>query len=121
MRYASRLDYFLFNTLFVREGLRLSAFANGLSFYYYAPLLRGIGNWARRRRLLGAARREADHQRALAKAEELAAVQVVTLHDAEEKARLQSLGSLEALLETLRQRLAEQKGRHQADDFHRGR
>jgi uncharacterized protein with von Willebrand factor type A (vWA) domain len=31
----------------------------------------------------------------------------------EEKARLQSLGSLEALLETLRQRLAEQKGRHQ--------
>ncbi len=31
----------------------------------------------------------------------------------EEKAKLQSLGSLEALLETLRQRLAEQKGRHQ--------
>ena len=68
MRYASRLDYFLFNTLFAREGLRLSAFANGLSFYYYAPLLRGIGNWARRRRLLGAARREADRQRAVGKA-----------------------------------------------------
>ena len=31
----------------------------------------------------------------------------------EDKAKLQSLGSLEALLETLRQRLAEQKGRHQ--------
>ena len=71
MRYASRLDYFLFNTLFVREGLRLSAFANGLSFYYYAPLLHGIGSWLRRRRLLGAARREADHQRALAKASEV--------------------------------------------------
>jgi glycerol-3-phosphate O-acyltransferase len=68
MRYASRLDYFLFNTLFVREGLRLSAFANGLSFYYYAPLLRGIGNWLQRRRLLGAARREADRERAVAKA-----------------------------------------------------
>src|SRR4030095_4169924 len=68
MRYASRLDYFLFNTLFEREGLRLSAFANGLSFYYYAPLLRGIGNWARRRRPLGAARREADRRRAVGKA-----------------------------------------------------
>jgi len=71
MRYASRLDYFLFNTLFVREGLRLSAFANGLSFYYYAPLVRGLTNWVRRRRLLGAARREADRQRALAKAGEV--------------------------------------------------
>jgi glycerol-3-phosphate O-acyltransferase len=71
MRYASRLDYFLFNTLFVREGLRLSAFANGLSFYYYAPLLRGLGNWARRRRLLGAARREADREQALAKVGEV--------------------------------------------------
>ncbi len=71
MRYASRLDYFLFNTLFVREGLRLSAFANGLSFYYYAPLIRGVSNWAKRRRLLGAARREADRQRAMAKAGEI--------------------------------------------------
>ena len=31
MRYASRLDYFLFNALFLREGLRLSAFANGIA------------------------------------------------------------------------------------------
>ena len=38
MRYASRLDYFLFNTLFVRDGLRLSRFANGIRFYYYGPL-----------------------------------------------------------------------------------
>jgi glycerol-3-phosphate O-acyltransferase len=38
MRYSSRLDYFLFNTLFLREGLRLSSFANGLHFYYYRPL-----------------------------------------------------------------------------------
>ena len=73
MRYASRLDYFLFNTLFVREGLRLSAFANGLSFYYYAPLFRGLSNWVQRRRLIGAARREADRKRATAKAGEVVA------------------------------------------------
>jgi len=42
MRYASRLDYFLFNTLFRREGLRLSAFANGIRFYYYRPLLEAL-------------------------------------------------------------------------------
>ena len=29
MRYASRLDYFLFNAVFVRVGLRLSGHANG--------------------------------------------------------------------------------------------
>ena len=39
MRYASRLDYFLFNALFLREGLRLSRFANGIHFYYYRPLI----------------------------------------------------------------------------------
>jgi len=39
MRYSSRLDYFLFNALFLRVGLRLSSFANGLNFYYYGPLL----------------------------------------------------------------------------------
>jgi len=38
MRYASRLDYFLFNVLFLREGLRLSGFANGIRFWYYQPL-----------------------------------------------------------------------------------
>ncbi len=38
MRYASRLDYFLFNTLFRREGLRLSGFANGIRYWYYRPL-----------------------------------------------------------------------------------
>ena len=42
MRYASRLDYFLFNALFVREGLRLSRFANGLRFFYYRPLLEAL-------------------------------------------------------------------------------
>ena len=30
MRYSSRLDYFLFNTLFLRHGLRLSSFANAI-------------------------------------------------------------------------------------------
>lgn len=38
MRYASRLDYFLLNTLFLRDGLRLSRFANGFRFYYYRPI-----------------------------------------------------------------------------------
>jgi glycerol-3-phosphate O-acyltransferase len=38
MRYSSRLDYFLFNTLFLRHGLRLSTFANATRFYYYRPL-----------------------------------------------------------------------------------
>jgi glycerol-3-phosphate O-acyltransferase len=42
MRYASRLDYFLFNDLFRREGLRLSAFANGIRFYYYRPLFEAL-------------------------------------------------------------------------------
>jgi len=38
MRYASRLDYFLFNALFARQGLRLSGFANGIRFWYYRPV-----------------------------------------------------------------------------------
>lgn len=38
MRYSSRLDYFLFNVLFLRHGLRLSSFANAISFYYYRPV-----------------------------------------------------------------------------------
>ncbi|MEZ4332874.1 MAG: 1-acyl-sn-glycerol-3-phosphate acyltransferase [Myxococcota bacterium] len=39
MRYSSRLDYFLFNVLFLRHGLRLSRFANAIRFYYYRPVL----------------------------------------------------------------------------------
>jgi len=39
MRYASRLDYFLFNELFVREGLEISEFANGIHFHPYRPLM----------------------------------------------------------------------------------
>lgn len=49
MRYSSRLDYFLFNWLFLREGLRLSQTANGIRFDYYRPfgealrlLVRGV-------------------------------------------------------------------------------
>ncbi len=38
MRYSSRLDYLLFNWLFLRDSLRLSSFANGIVFYYYKPL-----------------------------------------------------------------------------------
>ncbi|MFQ5698282.1 MAG: 1-acyl-sn-glycerol-3-phosphate acyltransferase [Myxococcota bacterium] len=55
MRYSSRLDYLLFNWLFVQHGLRLSTFANGIWFYYYRPLgealrllARGLGRRLRR-------------------------------------------------------------------------
>jgi glycerol-3-phosphate O-acyltransferase len=50
MRYSSRLDYFLFNTLFRREGLRLSGFANGIRFWYYRPLREALRMWWRRPR-----------------------------------------------------------------------
>ena len=42
MRYASRLDYFLFNTLFARDGLRLAAYANGIQYWYYTPWWRSV-------------------------------------------------------------------------------
>ena len=55
MRYSSRLDYFLFNWLFLLSGIRLSAFANGIKFFYYRPfgeamrlLFQGIGERLRR-------------------------------------------------------------------------
>ncbi len=50
MRYSSRLDYFLFNALFLREKLRLSGFANGIRFYYYRPLHRALRTALRRQR-----------------------------------------------------------------------
>ncbi len=50
MRYSSRLDYFLFNNLFAREGLRLAAFANGIRFWYYQPLLDALRSLFRGRR-----------------------------------------------------------------------
>jgi glycerol-3-phosphate O-acyltransferase len=53
MRYASRLDYFLFNALFIREGLNLSRFANGIRFFYYRPIWQAIRlAWVRRKELL---------------------------------------------------------------------
>ncbi len=55
MRYSSRLDYFLFNWLFLLTRVRLSAFANGIKFFYYRPfgealrlLMQGIGERLRR-------------------------------------------------------------------------
>jgi glycerol-3-phosphate O-acyltransferase len=52
MRYASRLDYFLFNALFIREGLKLSRFANGIRFFYYRPIWQAIRlAWVRRKEL----------------------------------------------------------------------
>jgi len=71
MRYASRLDYFLFNALFARERLRLSAFANGISFYYYRPFLEALPAFFRRRSKLGRARRLADRRMARARAREV--------------------------------------------------
>lgn len=69
MRYSSRLDYFLFNWLFLASGVRLSVFANGIRFFYYRPIgealklvVRRIGEMLfrglliRRRRASGRAR-----------------------------------------------------------------
>ena len=42
MRYSSRLDYFLLNTLLAREGLRLSSFANGIRYQYFGKLLNAL-------------------------------------------------------------------------------
>lgn len=47
MRYSSRLDYFLFNALFIKHGLRLSGFANAIRFYYYRPILQMLKIGAR--------------------------------------------------------------------------
>ncbi len=69
MRYASRLDYFLFNDLFRREGLRLSRFANGIRFYYYRPLLEALGVALRRPRGTPG---DLEHARARAQARALA-------------------------------------------------
>jgi glycerol-3-phosphate O-acyltransferase len=66
MRYASRLDYFLFNALFAREGLRLSGFANGLRFYYYRPFVEALRSWLRLRRRPRRDRREWELVRARA-------------------------------------------------------
>jgi glycerol-3-phosphate O-acyltransferase len=64
MRYASRLDYFLFNALFARQGLRLSGFANGIRFWYYRPLAAGLRAWwLGRREPRGAAEEEAAERR----------------------------------------------------------
>jgi glycerol-3-phosphate O-acyltransferase len=74
MRYASRLDYFLFNTLFAREGLRLSGFGNGVHFYYYRPVLEGLGLWLRRWRGRGGprkGRRDLELQRARERVREI--------------------------------------------------
>ena len=50
MRYSSRLDYLLFNVLFLREGLRLASFANGIRFTMYRPLLEIVRTLLARKR-----------------------------------------------------------------------
>jgi len=63
MRYASRLDYFLFNALFLRHGLRLSAFANGIHFDYYRPLWQSLrARWRAWRAGAAASPRERVHR-----------------------------------------------------------
>jgi len=42
MRYSSRLDYFLFNWLFLAADVRLSSFANGIRFSFYRPMLQAV-------------------------------------------------------------------------------
>jgi glycerol-3-phosphate O-acyltransferase len=68
MRYGSRLDYFLFNWLFLAAGLRLSSGANGIWFYYYRPLRESLPLLMRhlslRLRLGSAALRERGRDRA---------------------------------------------------------
>ena len=69
MRYSSRLDYFLFNSVLQRAGLRLSAFANGIHFHYYRPLFDWLRIALRRKRVQPKAldRNDArEHVRALA-------------------------------------------------------
>ena len=68
MRYASRLDYFLFNTLFVREGLALSRFANGIQFHYYRPFLELVRTMFTRPRGVPG---NVEHERTLSEAREL--------------------------------------------------
>ena len=68
MRYSSRLDYFLFNWLFLSAGVRLSEFANGIRFYYYRPVgeaLRLVFRLAVLRLRRGLRERELRHTRAL--------------------------------------------------------
>jgi glycerol-3-phosphate O-acyltransferase len=73
MRYSSRLDYFLLNTVLKGAGLRLSAFANGIRFHYYRPLFEWVRIALRRKRAQPRAldRNEArEHVRALARSGE---------------------------------------------------
>jgi glycerol-3-phosphate O-acyltransferase len=69
MRYASRLDYFLFNTLFLREGIGLSRFANGIRFYYYRPFWSWLKTALSRERGVST---EVARQRARSRAREMA-------------------------------------------------
>ncbi len=62
MRYSSRLDYLLFNALFLREGLRLSSFANGIQFSIYRPVLQGLRRTFSRKRWRSRAVVHGEHQ-----------------------------------------------------------
>ncbi len=67
MRYSSRLDYFLLNTLFAREGLRLSAFANGIRYHIFGTFLNALRiTFTRARALPAEVQHEHDRQHARA-------------------------------------------------------
>lgn len=62
MRYSSRLDYLLFNALFLREGLRLSSFANGINFSIYRPFWQALRRALSRKRGRSRAVVHGEHQ-----------------------------------------------------------
>jgi glycerol-3-phosphate O-acyltransferase len=66
MRYSSRLDYFLFNWLFLAAGIRRAGFATGLRYYLYRPLPQALGLMARRLWLRTRLGREGMRDRSLA-------------------------------------------------------
>lgn len=67
MRYSSRLDYFLFNWLFLAAGVRLSSFANGIRYTLHRPLRIAVSitlqRWWTRLRRGAAGMRERDLER----------------------------------------------------------
>jgi glycerol-3-phosphate O-acyltransferase len=70
MRYSSRLDYLLFNWLFLRSGIRRSVFANGVTLTYHRPLREGLRLMWQSARLRLRGGRAAVHERDLAAARE---------------------------------------------------
>src|SRR5581483_433317 len=73
MRNRSLLDYFLINWLFVREGLPLARFANGISAWWFLPIASGVRRLARSLARLRIGRRAPGAPRERERAAELVA------------------------------------------------